>query len=255
VIEGKLENVIAPVDAQISCANRYALNAVSMDKLFAETQHIPRRVFIFDACRNDPFESCQQPSFKSRGYGFAPPGGDTLLESEGGKIENPRGFGTQSTKSTSALVAYSTDVGGLASDGPIGGNSPFAQVLIDQLKNYPRKPFRELLDDTSKEVGKQTSFYQNPWVLAKGGVPDMCLSGADCQTRALALDQRLVAESLRLASLSAEALERGDIDAAIALALEGLPDTQNPDGSDRNQPYAIETVAALEKAVRAGDTK
>ena len=250
VQDDKLQNVIAPSDAKISCADRSAENVVAMQSLFQATQHIPKRVFLFDACRNDPFENCAQPSARARGYGFGSPEADILSDTATKTIEDGKGIGVAASQSTSALVAFSTDLGALASDGTRGTHSPFAEALLAMLKSSPRKPILEVLNLTSGAVAKATAHFQVPWVVTKGGAPSMCLVGTGCETTVVLKEKELIQQSLRLARLAEQQTDAGDAVTGMLLALAGLTDQKSRDPIQNARPFHYPVHVSLNYALQ-----
>lgn len=53
------KNVLAPIDAEISCdLSRSSGVVIEMEKVTRAVEGVPKQVFIFDACRDDPFQHC-----------------------------------------------------------------------------------------------------------------------------------------------------------------------------------------------------
>jgi len=221
VEDGKLINALAPVDAEIDCKTRNARRIIGMEQIIERLAHIPKKVALFDACRNDPFVGCSGPG--AGGYGFrqiaisdapdpSPPGETRSLAGSAG-----RGFEAVLTQSASSLlISYASDLGGLALDGEPGKHSPFAEALLAELEVGGRKPFAEMLDKTSKRVASLTNSFQVPWVVTRGGEPDMCLTGVDCEARGRLRQDRALSDALG-AAFDAERL-RGTKDLHNALA-------------------------------------
>ena len=162
------KNVLAPIDAEISCdLSRSSGVVIEMEKVMRAVEGVPKQVFIFDACRDDPFQHCPGRSGSS-GSGFD-------------RAALPIGA---ADSATSIIVAYSTGDGKVASDGNVGSHSPFADVLLRELRDPDKKRyvFRELLELTSEQVGKATNQRQIPAVVGTGSRPDMGLAGSGCLT-------------------------------------------------------------------------
>lgn len=218
---GKLINALAPVDAEIDCKTRNARRIIGMEHIIERLAHIPKKVALFDACRNDPFVGCSGPG--AGGYGFreitvtATPAqvGQDPTRSASGSVG--RGFEVVPAQSTSnMLISYASDLGGLALDGEPGKHSPFAEALLAELEAGGRKPFAEMLDKTSKRVASLTNSFQVPWVVTRGGEPDMCLAGVECEARGRLRQERALSDALG-AAFDAERL-RGTKDLHDALA-------------------------------------
>lgn len=230
--DDQLVNIIAPSDVDISCENRKATNALAMSRLFDATAHVPNRIFLFDACRNNPFVDCPETATTaSSGFGYR------SVEPEVIKVAAPADAGvdpnklsgatrtlaeTAAARTAGALIAFSTDVNGLALDGEPGENSPFAAALLEELQGNPNTPIRELLDQASATVARQTNFFQVPWVLTKGGEPRICLSGR-CEGRAEIDRGRSFERARAINHLALQHMEKGDAVSAALLALETLP--------------------------------
>ncbi|MCR5857556.1 caspase family protein [Mesorhizobium sp. J428] len=244
-------NVMVPKDGTVSCEDREARRVVSIDRLMRATAHVANRVFIFDACRDNPFANCNADAKRSTGYGFR---SIEATEAEGSADEAPadrsaeRYAGeTADAPQSRALVAFSTDAGKLASDGPAGAHSPFAREIINATDGDLRLPVREFLDRISDRVNGATKGDQLPWVLSLGGEPQQCLDGSQCALRA-SLDAEISRRtSSMLATRAEELLSRRYPRKALAVALEGVP--AQSDGQDIRVEPALET--ALRKAVAA----
>ncbi len=250
VRDGRLVNVIAPSDAKISCANRSASRVLAMDRFFSATAGIPERVFLFDACRNDPFRQCAAESrIASRGFGFRAVGQEALVGKAADVDEGEkRGFSrTQAVRSAAALIAFSTDLGAVALDGKPGAHSPFADELLKQLGTAPDLPIREVLDRASQAVAKRTAYLQVPWVVSKGGEPQLCLSG-NCRTRKRLETGRLAAEVSILLKQARDRIAGHDYDGALVYGTEALSLSQNL--ADKKQRASAEEAVRTSLAER-----
>lgn len=254
--EGQFFNALAPVDAQVDCQTRKASGVIAMEELLSKIAHVPQKLAIFDACRSEP---CAGNAAQGLGFGAlrfssdTSSAGEQATRSAGVSTGSARGFIPVGDKEQSSiLVAFATDLGAVALDGPDGGNSPFAEALLEQLRLNPRTPYRELLDATATRVAARTARIQVPWIVTKGGEPKTCLAGAACEIRETIVRERQLAESRKLAEMASDALRRGDVDAAIGLALEGLPEPTATQQSDQPRAFAIESHAVLERALRRG---
>lgn len=227
----QLLNVLAPTDAAISCRDRSAIRVKAMDEVFRATSGIPNRVFIFDACRNNPFPNCPAASPNaSRGFGYRPVTSESLPGDSVAASDRPtRGFSRDRiTRSASSLISFSTDLGALALDGAPGTNSPFAAAFISELQSNKRMLIREVLDRTSKRVAKLTSFGQVPWVVTKGGEPLMCLNGENCESRSNLKAKSGLEQSRRLIEAAKNEFRKNDTVSGSLLALEAiLGETEN----------------------------
>ncbi len=250
---GKLVNVIAPSDANVSCADRSAARVVAMDKLFAATADIPERVLLFDACRYDPFLQCPaSASVAARGFGFRAVGQEATGEAVAlGGDEQGRGLARvgSARRSAAALVGFSTDLGAVALDGKPGTHSPFADELLKQLDAAPDMPLRELLDRTSQAVAKETAYLQVPWVVSKGGEPQICLSG-NCRTRTLLEAGRTEADVATLLRHARSQIKVHNYEDALAFSTEGLSlsQTQAGDAQHAEAEAVVRTSLAARRA-------
>jgi Caspase domain len=65
------KNVLAPIDAEISCdLSRSSGVVIEMEKVMRAVEGVPKQVFIFDACRDDPFQHCPGRTAGTSGSGF-----------------------------------------------------------------------------------------------------------------------------------------------------------------------------------------
>lgn len=244
VKNGRLQNIVAPRDAKISCADRGSERVMLMEQFFEAAKGVKSKIFLFDACRNDPFLDCpQSDQTASRGFGFRVVESPVVSTVSVPAGQDGRGLGRAATAGDAAMIVFSTDLGALALDGKPGANSPFAEALVGELSADPGAPIREVLDRASQKVAKQTSNQQMPWVLTKGGEPAMCLSASDCKTRSDLAAATLLEQSRFLADAADQAIERGDAVTGMLLALEALPEP----GVDR--PLHPKAKAMLDKAM------
>lgn len=196
VKDGQFINALAPVDASIDCKTRQAERIVAMEDILERLGHVPHKLAMFDACRSEP---CRFSGSQGGGFGALRFSGDIVSQpagatTRGTPVGTPaRGFvPVGPDKQSTILVAFATDLGAVALDGTPGGHSPFAEALIEQLRKSPKVPYRELLDATAERVAALTGKIQNPWVVTKGGEPQTCLAGTNCEGRGrLRLDRAL----------------------------------------------------------------
>jgi len=255
VRDNDLEDILAPSDAEISC-ERSASKVVAVKELVAATAGIPKRVILIDACRNNPLKQCQTGT---SGFGFTGLGREVLATAKtapapDGASRGTGGGGVGRSSAAPPLVVYSTDKNALALDGEVGGHSPFAEVLIRQFEAEPKRPIRELLDRVSALVRRKTApYFQTPWVLSKGGAPEMCLAGRDCATSEALVAKRAIEQSRRLTELAAREVARGDAVTGMLLALEALPEPADKKraGAGRARPANPKAQAVLKKALGA----
>lgn len=231
VQENRLVNVLVPTDANYQCGKRVIEGAVAIEDLVRAVRNVPNKAFLFDACRNDPFENCE--GAERKGFGYQQPSArDLAALSQASADQNSRGLSrpreTPAGRTTGvgeggALVGFSTDLGAFAGDGKPGENSPFTKVLLAELSADPKRPFREVLDRTSNRVKEETQFYQVPWVVTKGGEPAMCLAGDQCRTSRALLGEKLRERSVALTLAAEDYLRRKEPSKAVELALNALP--------------------------------
>jgi hypothetical protein len=156
-IAGK--NIVSPADMEFSCKPEpQTRRMIELDKVFDAIVGVPQQIVLLDACRNNPFPQCSQRG--SYGAGF-------------------RNI-TVNPSSHRILIASSTLSGRLADDGPPGGHSPFAKVLMDLLVKDLKAPLRRVLDDVAREVALSSGGTQTPEVTTRGGAPDVCLAASGC---------------------------------------------------------------------------
>ena len=94
-------------------------------------------VMILDACRNNPFG----------GRGFRDAGGGLA------QMKAPRG----------TLISYATQPGNVASDGGLGGNSPYTKALADAMRK-PGLDILHMFNSVGVAVDRETDGSQQPWV-------------------------------------------------------------------------------------------
>jgi hypothetical protein len=157
------ENVLAPIDTEVTCEPRQARRTVKIAELFDALGEAKNQVVLLDACRNDPFPQCASRGTQS-GSGF-------------------RGLQRVAAQDTSLIIANSTLSGQLASDGNEGAHSPFATALLLRFDADGGVPLRDMLDRTAREVRQETNGTQIPEITTQGGAPDICLN-ADCSASA-----------------------------------------------------------------------
>jgi hypothetical protein len=150
------ENVLAPIDTEVSCEPRQARRTVEVGDLFQALGRARNQVVLLDACRDDPFPQCASRGARSGG-GFR--GLQRIVEAD-----------------TSLIIANATLSGQLAADGDAGRHSPFAEALLARFSTDGGRPLRDMLDSTARDVRQSTSGAQVPEITTQGGAPDICLS-------------------------------------------------------------------------------
>lgn len=130
-------NYLIPVDAKIESEGDVAiegLNAAAVLESLSDAQ-ASVNIIILDACRNNPYRT----SFRSATRGLA-------------RLDGPTGF----------LIAFSTDPGRVATDGPVGGNSPYTEFLARELA-FPGIKIEDAFKRVRKAVYDATKGAQVPW--------------------------------------------------------------------------------------------
>ena len=133
-------NYLLPVDIALRDEAEVRDEAIDVqDTLLAHIDRVrPRaRIFIIDACRNDPFTGRVRGSRRANGLAeMAAPG---------------------------ALIAFSAAPGRVAEDGPAGGNSIYTQHLATELRT-PGIEVEEMMKLVRIKVLRDTAQRQIPWV-------------------------------------------------------------------------------------------
>jgi type VI secretion system VasD/TssJ family lipoprotein len=133
-------NYLLPVD--IALREEAEVRDEAIDLQEALLVHVDRvrpraRIFIIDACRNDPFAARGRGSRKADGLAeMAAPG---------------------------ALIAFSASPGKVAEDGPIGGNSIYTRHLAAELR-APGVEVEDMMKAVRIKVLRDTAQRQIPWV-------------------------------------------------------------------------------------------
>ena len=189
------ENVLAPIDTEVTCEPRQARRTVKIGELFEALGQAKNQVVLLDACRNDPFPQCASRGTPS-GSGF-------------------RGLQRVSAGDTSLIIANSTLSGQLAADGDPGAHSPFASALLARFEADGGAPLRDMLDRTARDVRNATGGTQVPEISTQGGAPDICLN-PNCN-QAVASNQSSSTTTQQSSSTTGIADDRGAYEAAIAV--------------------------------------
>jgi type VI secretion system VasD/TssJ family lipoprotein len=132
-------NFLLPVDIPLHEEGEVRDEAIDLQEaLLAHVDRVrPRaRIFIIDACRNDPF-AARRGSRKSDGLAeMAAPG---------------------------ALIAFSASPGKVAEDGPVGGNSIYTRHLATEMRASGVE-IEDMLKAVRIKVLRDTAQRQIPWV-------------------------------------------------------------------------------------------
>ena len=137
-IDGR--NFLLPVD--IALRDEAEVRDEAIDVQDALLSHVDRvrpraRIFIIDACRNDPFAARKGAGRNVNGLAeMAAPG---------------------------ALIAFSAAPGGVAEDGPIGGNSVYTRHLATELRSVGVE-VEDMMKSVRIKVLRDTAQRQIPWV-------------------------------------------------------------------------------------------
>jgi hypothetical protein len=150
------DNVLAPVDTEVTCEPRQARRTIKIGELFEALGQAKNQVVLLDACRNDPFPQCASRGTPS-GNGF-------------------RGLQRVASSDTSLIIANATLSGQLAADGDPGAHSPFATALLSRFDVDGSAPLRDMLDRTARDVRNATGGTQVPEISTQGGAPEICLN-------------------------------------------------------------------------------
>jgi type VI secretion system VasD/TssJ family lipoprotein len=132
-------NYLLPVD--IALRDEAEVRDEAIDVHGALLAHVDRvrpraRIFIIDACRNDPFAAR-------------------------GRSRNANGLAEMAAPG--ALIAFSAAPGGVAEDGPIGGNSVYTRHLATELRSTGVE-VEEMMKAVRVKVLRDTAQRQIPWV-------------------------------------------------------------------------------------------
>jgi WD40 repeat protein len=220
--KGNAYDVIAPADAEIDCDQEEHFRTIKLDELVGYTRGATNQIVFIDACRNIAFKNCR----RVRGDGL-----------RGGGF---RGFKPVPAKGEKLLVTYATGQRAFADDGPAGEHSPFAKVLLDELKSNPTINFHPLMFRIAGRVGAATNYRQMPQTVPEGGIPEVCLAGAGCSNAVEDVEgQRRMVRAL--AANADQQLERGYPVEAMLLALEALSDLK----TGQNLPHDVDAERAL----------
>ncbi len=132
-------NYLLPVDIALRDEAEVRDEAIDLhEALLAHVDRVrPRaRIFIIDACRNDPFAAR-------------------------GRSRNANGLAEMAAPG--ALIAFSAAPGGVAEDGPIGGNSVYTKHLATELRSVGVE-VEEMMKAVRVKVLRDTAQRQIPWV-------------------------------------------------------------------------------------------
>lgn len=187
-------NYLLPVD--IALRDEAEVRDEAIDVQEALLAHVDRvrpraRIFIIDACRNDPF-AARRRSRNANGLAeMAAPG---------------------------ALIAFSAAPGGVAEDGPVGGNSIYTRHLATELRTVGIE-VEEMMKAVRIKVLRDTAQRQIPWVNTSMVVNFMFSPGAAPLPAAIKRNLQLLVQAQR--SLNTDAR---NVSASLALRIYVLRD-------------------------------
>ncbi|CAM3760005.1 type VI secretion system lipoprotein TssJ [Polaromonas hydrogenivorans] len=133
-------NYLLPVDIALRDEAEVRDEAIDLQEaLLAHVDRVrPRaRIFVIDACRNDPFAARGRAS--------------------------PQANGLAEMTAPGALIAFSAAPGGVAEDGPVGGNSIYTRHLVTELRTVGIE-VEEMMKAVRIKVLRDTAQRQIPWV-------------------------------------------------------------------------------------------
>ena len=140
------ENYLLPTDASLKSEADLDFKTININLVLRQMQRDERtNIVILDACRDNPFKAEIARSLKTRSASVG------------------NGLSEISTKSSAGtMIAFSTDPGAIALDGPSGENSPFATALLRNMET-PGISISTVLDRVREEVWNKTNKKQRPW--------------------------------------------------------------------------------------------
>jgi len=187
-------NYLLPVDIALRDEAEVRDEAIDMQEaLLAHVDRVrPRaRIFIIDACRNDPFAARRRARNANGLAEMAAPG---------------------------ALIAFSAAPGGVAEDGPVGGNSIYTRHLATELRTAGVE-VEEMMKAVRIKVLRDTAQRQIPWVNTSMVVNFMFNPGAAPQLAGPKRNLQLLVQAQR--SLNTDAR---NVSASLALRVYVLRD-------------------------------
>ncbi|MDO9418535.1 caspase family protein [Pararhizobium sp.] len=141
-------NYLVPVDAVLSSDRDVEDESVAIDRVQRSLEGATKlKLFILDACRNNPFSQSMTRSIGTRAV--------------------TRGLARVEPESADTLIAFASKAGTTALDGE-GNNSPFATALAKYLTE-PGLDVRIALGKVRDEVVQATSREQEPFVYGSLG--------------------------------------------------------------------------------------
>ena len=133
-VQLKENNLLLPVNFDQEDRDEIGLWSLSLSEVIQvmNSQRVSNKILILDACRDNPLN-------------------DTTTH---GLATVKAGLGT--------FIAYSTQPGNVAEDGPMGGNSPYTSALLSALES-PNGSIEETFKIVRAAVAEGTDGRQVPW--------------------------------------------------------------------------------------------
>lgn len=200
-------NYLLPVDLNLRDEGEVRDEAIDLeDALLGRIDRVrPKaRIFIIDACRDNPFGSRPRAGRAQAGLAeMAAPG---------------------------ALIAFSAAPGRAAEDGPPGGNSVYCRALAQEMKT-PGLEVEDMLKNVRVKVLKETAERQIPWVNTSMVVNFVFNPTGAATTTAARPLAAAVQEGVRRLQVSIQAgrslnTDRQEASASLAMRVYVLSDSQ-----------------------------
>jgi type VI secretion system VasD/TssJ family lipoprotein len=133
-------NYLLPVDLNLRDADEVRDESVDLEDVLGRSERPGRqaRIFIIDACRDNPFGVVSTRPERAR-------------------------KGLAVTGASGALIAFSAGPGSTSEDGPAGGNSVYSARLAAAMRE-PGLPIESVLKRVAVQVREDTRDRQVPWV-------------------------------------------------------------------------------------------
>ena len=143
-------NYLLPVDARIADREDLRREALVLQFLLHELETAAPEfgILVLDACRDNPIAALEDQLARQAGRSLA-----------------PREGLAPTVSATGLMISYATAPGQVALDGPVGGNSPFAEALAHYL-DEPGLEIGLLFRKVSARVREATAGAQVPWTEA-----------------------------------------------------------------------------------------
>ncbi|MEM6657093.1 MAG: caspase family protein [Pseudomonadota bacterium] len=139
-------NYLLPVDAKFESIYDVPLATMTLDRVIDTlSARSSAHVAILDSCRDNPFQDLR-----------------LAADLDANLFETREGFDVFKTPLNS-LVAYSTSPGAVASDGMVGGNSPYTAAVLETAQSAPFENIQQLFPIIRERVHDSTAGRQIPW--------------------------------------------------------------------------------------------